>query len=584
MEYSKVKSVAKAIQTRGLKLDKTIANTMRLISDIVGSTLGPGGQQVLIERSEHGLPPMVTKDGVTVFRSLGFRDGTMHCIMETARDCAVRTGQEAGDGTTTATILAQAIVENIQAYCKENPTVSPQRLVRELEKTFRDVIAPQIKSMSVKASLADNRQLLTSVATISANGDVDLAEAVLRCFDKSGDEGNITISESSGPSHYEEEEIDGYPIPMGYEESCAKFYAQFINDTGRQMTALENPVFILYHGVVPDIQTCKMLLETIGEEYGTNKYNHNIVFVANGFAESVLATLGINFKDPRTINVFPLLVPKSPLFNGQLQFLDDLSAITGAKVLDPLNNPLDCAILDDLGPGVESFEASRFRSIIVGHANEDLILDQVSVIQEQLKAAASELDVILTRERLAKLTGGIVKLKVFGASNGELKEKRDRADDAVCAVRGAIKHGCLPGGGWALLAILAKLDQTSLVYPILSKALAKPITRLAFNLGVTEKDELEEIMGPVRNGIDNGKTIVYDFLQMKHVEAFETGILDSTPAVLEALRNSISIASLLGTLGGTVVQERDYELEQSEARATADFLRNSGENPADERV
>ncbi len=585
MEYSKVKSAPKSIVTKGPGLNRIVLKTMETISSIVGATLGPGGQPVLIERFEHGLPALVTKDGVTVFRALGFDDPAAQTIMETARDASVRTASEAGDGTTTATILSEAIVRNIHRYCYQNKRVSPQRVVRHLEKTFRDHVEPAVKRLSrtVELGTDEGDRLLKAVAGVSSNGDSDLADAVMECFEITGDEGNVTILESSGSSRYEVEKIEGFSIAMGYEESCAKFYAKFINDPGTQRTIMEKPVFLLYHGRINEIQTVALLMEQVGSAWQTTQFNHNVVLVATGFSETVLGNLAANFSYEGSINVFPLLAPMSPQSNGQLQFLMDVAAVTGAKILDPLNAPIEMASLDDLGPGVAAFEASRFRSSILGYADATLLEMRVDELKSGLESPESELDAILIRERIAKLAGGIAKLRVIGASNGELKEKRDRAEDAVCAVRGAIKHGCLPGGGWTLLKLCSVLPKDDIIDQVLRTAFMEPFTRLLQNCGITEPEESRAIMEPILVGLQTDTPIVYDFLERKHVNAYDSGILDSTPAVLEAIRSSISIASLLGTLGGTVVFKRDAALEREEAKATAAWLRDANTNPADER-
>jgi chaperonin GroEL len=586
IEYQKVKSVEKSVTVRGPALDQTILDTMKLISDIVGATLGPAGRPVLIERYEHGLSPLVTKDGVTVFRALGLPGAAEQCVMEAARDAAARTAADAGDGTTTATILAEAIVRNLHKYCKNNLRESPQRVMRKLEQTFRDYIEPEIGRLSLKfdTESEDGLRFLHSVATVSANGDTDLADAVMRCFAITGDEGNVTIVERSGPSHYETEQLKGFAIGIGYEESCAKFGPQFINDPGRQMVSMEKPIFLLYHGRITEMQTIAHITEEVGRNWiadGTNP--HNLVICAIGFSETVLAYLGATFPLAGCINVFPLVVPHSPQTNGQLAFLQDLSAITGAKVLNPLSDPVESATLADLGPGVEAFECSRFRSTVIGHADEVLLECREAELAQQLLDPESELDAVLLRERKAKLTGGIAKLWVVGSSNGELKEKKDRAEDAVCAVRGAIRSGVLPGGGWTLLKLLSILPRDPVIDAVLRPAFLAPFERLVSNCGIVTSEDYQAILQPILEGIRENKPVVYDFLNQEHVDAYGGGILDSTPAVLEAIRNSLSIAALLGTLGGTVVFKRDRDLERTEARASAQWHRDANVSPADER-
>ena len=593
MEYAKVKSVSKWVEPSGPTLDRIVLDTMSLISRVVGGTLGPGGRVVLIERPEHGLPPFPTKDGVTVFRSLGFDNAIAHCVMEVSRDASVRTANEAGDGTTTAAILSEAIVRLMKEYCRENPRISPQRVVRHLETTFRDVIEPTVKSLSRSLDLEEDTSFLRAIAQVSANGDSDLADAVMECFEVAGDQGNVTIVEEGGRSHYEVEHIQGFPIAMGYEESCKKFYSKFINDPGKQRTILDNPAFLLYHGRVNEVRDLVPIIEqTLAafqrpSDFGYSKpFTPHLVVVATGFSEGVLATCATNFDDPRAPRIFPLLVPNnSPQSNAQYEFLRDLAGITGATLCDPISKPLPTVELKDLGVGCEQFECTRSRSNVLGFADEGALQLRLDEVQQQLESPESELDANILRERIAKLSGGIARLKVVGPSNGELKEKCDRAEDAVCAVRGAIKSGCLPGGAWTLLKLCDRrvLPTNDINDAILRAAFQTPFVRLVENSGIVSDEDAMQILKPILQGIALDEIVVYDFLESKHVNPYEGGILDSTPAVLEAIRNAISSASQLGTLGGCVVQRRDHDLERTEAKASADFLRNVNHNPADER-
>jgi chaperonin GroEL len=201
-------------------------------------------------------------------------------------------------------------------------------------------------------------------------------------------------------------------------------------------------------------------------------------------------------------------------------------------------------------------------------------------------SSESELDKALLQERLAKLTGGIAKLRVIGASSGELKERRDRAEDAVCAVRGALKHGCLYGGGFGLVYVVSKLPSTLVNDQILKPAMMEPVFRLLSNVGVLPS-EVNRVLAPLKASAEHfdqtGIAIVYDAANNRHANAANASIYDSTPAVIEAIRNSISIATLLGTLGGVVVFPRDDAFERSDARDESDFKRNADWNPADER-
>ncbi len=592
MEYKKIKSSGKEMLVRGNALESKVLDTMATVSALVGATLGPGGHPVLLERQEHNLANFVTKDGVTVFKSIGFQDPVAHAIMESARDASIRTANEAGDGTTTATILAYSIVKNIAAYTKENPEVSPQRVIRRLQEYFRDTIEPHIRKESIAcdSSTDAGKARLHAVAKLSANGDAPLADAVMEAMSLVGDRGNVTITEISGPSAYEVERVEGFPINSGYEDSCGRFYNKFINDPGAQRVFMEKPVFVLVHGRVIDIQQIVFMMERIGLEWQNNGFNHNVVLVATGFSESVLGQLAANWQSAETLNVYPIIAPMNAIPNSQYDFLCDLAAVTGAKIFDALNYPLprthEELVLADLGHGVTAFEATKFRSTVLGLCDEVLIMERVDILEKQLaQASGSILEATYLQERIGRISGGIAKLKVVGSSNGELRERRDRAEDAIMAVRKAIEHGALPGGGWMLIRLAREAEESNdpVLQEVLTPALLEPFFVLYENLG-WNRNEIDETL-LTRMWDQNDTRIVFDALNGEWVPAEQNGILDSTPAVLEAIRNSLSIATLLGTLGGAIVFPRDEIFERTEAKENNEFLRQvRAGSEADERI
>ena len=598
MEYIKTKSASKLVYTKSELLDNLIAKTTATCAKIVGGTLGPGGHPVIIERQEYNIPPLVTKDGVTVFRSLGFTHPVSQACLELLRDTSVRTASEAGDGTTTATILADAIYRFTRAYCNDNPTVPGIQVIRTINKILKNTLLPAIDRLRIVCDFGteEGKALLAGVAAISGNGDKELADAVMKCFEICGDEGNVTIIESTGPSGYEVEKIEGYPVASGYEKSCAKFYPMFINEPGTQKVIYEKPVFVLYFGRIIDIQTILPMLQMLQQAWN-EKYleSPNVVLVATGFSENVLANLANMAVRPDNINVFPLATPDDvAVQNAQRHFLDDLAAVTGTEVFDPLTKPLSDARLIDLGNlvkddegmyrplGVKFFEATRYRSTVVGHCDDEILLNRVEVVKAGVETAESEYDRIYIQERLAKLSNGIAKLKVIGASNGELKERRDRAEDAVCAVRGAIKNGALIGGGWTIKRLIHELEQlkedSEIATQILAKSLNEVIQVLYLNAGFSMDDlkpaDAQKAIGSVLRG-DPKKAVVLDLSSCEIVSAFKIGLLDSAPALEEALKNSISAAALLGTTGGCVVFPKDEVAEHQEARDAQEFERFS---------
>lgn len=554
------------------KLQKMIVATMDEISGIVGSSLGPGGRVVVIESDLQGIPNKNTKDGVSIFRALGSHDPFKHLIIEQTRDAAIRTVNEAGDGTTTATVISAALIKNLFDFCSKNRRYSPQKVARIIAKSLDETLVPSIRKQSIKIT-TKNQDLLEKVATISVNGDKDMAKAVIQAFEEVGygASSHVTIQELSGPSgQYEVKLIEGFPVDKGYEESIGKFHPAFINDQGNQRCLLDKPLFILFDGNVTDMVQIQPVLEQIGEEYVSGKSEFkNVVIVAHNFSDQVLTQLAFNFPNPQTINIVPLTTPLSQIINGQLEFLMDVSAFTGAKIFD-MNNSLLDATPEDFGKSMEKIEIYRFRTTIVGEPDQLNVEDRASQISTRMKQSESKIEKILLEERLGKLTNGIAQLKIYGSSNAELKEKADRAEDAVCAVRAAISHGCLPGGCRVLInlliGLLAETENKEIMQEVLIPSLAAPFYKLLDNAGYNV-DEQQEILGKL---IEN-KDLVYDVENGVFGKAKELGIFDATLAVEQALKNAVSIASVMGTLGGIVAFPRDGQLERQAALDDANF-------------
>jgi chaperonin GroEL len=594
-QTQKSHSATKQVISRSPELSSIILRTMAKISDVVGATLGPGGHPVLIERQEADLPPIVTKDGVTVFKSLGFDNSIEQNLLEAARDASVRTAQEAGDGTTTATILAESFTRFTHEFCERNPSIPPIQVIKKIQNIYANTLLPLIEKNKIVCKMdKKGKKLLHSVAKLSANGDDALADAVLEAFEICGDDGNVTILDSSGPSKYEVERIPGYPVAMGYDESCAKYYPVFINDPTRQCIMAEKPMFLLYFGRVSDIQILLPILNKLTEGWAPPSGHpwvvpHNLVIVALGFSESVLANLSLITSTPTQLNVYPLVIPQSCIINGQRSLLDDIAAVTGGTVFDPLTNPIETCDMDGVGNliidnnnvwqanGVLSFECGRYRSTILGFCDEELLLKRQEEVKILAQNSESKLESDMIAERAAKLTGSIAKLKVIGSSNGELKERRDRAEDAVCAVRGALKDGALVGGGWMLVKMITALNHDNPIEgEIIVPALWEPVVTLYKNAGLEiNSDTLAaDFTSAYDDKIKLQDITVRDISTNMVVKALEVGILDSLPAVKEALKNAISIATLLGTLGGCVVFPRDRDIDKIETKDANAFMRD----------
>lgn len=570
-EMVKAKTAAKSITYNDVNLKRVVLETVRKASSLVGSTLGPNGRVVLIERQEH-LPPFATKDGITVFNSMAFADPTAQAVLEAARDSSSKTNTEAGDGTTTATILAESLIRLGFEYLEKNPKLSMQKVMRELEWVFQKMIVPFVQRNSIRINNQNSKDLLRKVAMIATNSDEEMADAVVSAFDLVGHNGQITIDEMSGFG-YKVEKIEGFPVASGFEDSCGRFLEEFINDRGNYRTVLEKPRFILYHGKITEPGILIPVLHKVAEATGLMgpikeelKSSPNVVIVAHHFSESVLAFCAQNFKNPETLNLLPMKTVMNQFANSPYHFLHDLSAFTGAEVFDPLNNPIEKATAEQLGTNtITSFEMSRYKSLILGEPSPAIML-RAEDLEQQAKQANSELDAEILRERLALLVGGVARVKVLGSSQSEIKERRHRVEDAVMAIKGALKEGVLPGCAKTLLAFhsgLSSSDSES-VREVLAKAFLEPFERILRNGGASN-DEISSVYTNLTKK-ESDFFYTYNALTGEYGDAVELGVVDSSSAVLMAIKNSLSVAKMLMGLSGIVVFKRDMETEVEKAK------------------
>lgn len=577
MSVKKVKSASKIFVSDQEKIRKIIVSTMTEIANIVGSTLGPSGRICLIESEYYGIPNKNTKDGVTVFKALGAEDPYKELIITQLRDAAIRTASEAGDGTTTATILATSFTKNLLAFCDRDKKFSPQKVVRILNQLKKDLMLPYVRQTAIKID-NENTDLLYKVAKISANGDDEMASAVMEAFELTGMTSNshVTIQELSGPGGYKVDLIEGFPIGMGYEESVGKFHTAFINDQANLRSVMDKPLFILFDGQINDIIQFQDLFEKLGSAYANGDADYkNVVLVAHGFSESVITALAINFANPNTINIIPLTTPIDQVKDSRFHFLQDLAAFTGAKIFG-MHNAIRDAQPDDFGRNMEKFECYRFRSTVVGQPDQMDIETRADILKKQLETPESQYAAIALKERLGKLTSGIAKLQIFAGSAGELKEKADRVEDAVCAVRAAITHGALPGGCRVLtnLALIMNSYEGSesvkrVAKEVVAVSLLEPLFKLLDNAGYNE-DEVNSVV----TELTSNPEIVYNLEEQQFGTAEELGLFDAAKAVEQAIENAISIASVMGVMGGLVAFPRDHQLEREEASSEMQFRKD----------
>lgn len=588
MAYGKQKTAAKSYLSEQKQLKEIVLRTMKKISDIVGSSLGTGGKLTLLESDLPNIPNRLSKDGVSIFRALGASNPYEHLIIESARDAAIRTASTAGDGTTTATILSYNIIKNIFEFCEKNPKYSPQKAVRRIRKIAKELLTPYIQDRSIKIT-EENKDLLLKVATISANGDRELAESVINAFELIGygEASHITIRQLTGPDSYKVERIDGMPIPIGLEESCGKFHTVFINDQANLRAHMEKPLFLLFDGVISDLVSVGPMFDAIGERYAAGNADYkNVVVVSHGFSDNVLTGLAFNFSNPQTINILPLKTPMAQYLNSQQQWLMDFSAFTGAKIFG-LKDQLSTATVDDLGRGMESFESYRFRSTVIGDPEPINIEVRASDLKKMKENSESQAERIWLEERLGILTSGIAKLTVYGGSSGDITERVDRIEDATMAVKSAIVHGVLPGGCRISLDMamkLAELSENDPAREVLMPSLLSLPEKLLENAGYND----EEIQDIIEKLINNNK-LVYNLEDEKFGDPFDLGLFDASKAVEDSLNNAISIAGVLGCMGGIVAFPRDAAAEREEFRKDKEYMEttdnpHSHKNEANERA
>lgn len=585
-QTNKPKSAGKIMVGPGPQLQSRVLKTLSKMAEMAGATLGPLGKQVLIERPEMDMKPIVTKDGVTVIKSLGYHDAVSQLILEAARDAAIATANEAGDGTTTATILSNAIARQSAEIIEKHKKISPQAIIREM-KSLIPYLEEKIAKYNINIDSDNYDTILHRVATLSANGDTLLADKILEAFNTVGDEGNLTIVEVpySKKENYDIQKLNGYTVELGYEESCRRFATGFINDKSSNLVKMDNPIFLLYDGAVNHInkiQETIIKISTALDGKVSQDKKQQLVIVAHDYDETVLGHLLANWEHSGSrIQVFPLKTQRTMILNSQTDFLYDLQAYTGCPVYDPVNRPLA-----DMNPEVlisqnrvTYFESGRFRTSIVTEEDQDAVDIRVEELKGQLVNPESEYEKNELNLRIGKLTSGIAKLLIYSPSKGETREKRDRAEDAWMAVRGAIKHGALPGGGYVLVRLSADFlaesqkaqnQVQSLALEIIGKSLLEPVRMLYHNYGWDELTISNHLLEMLRR---DGE--VWDILNNEWIE--NKLLLDSTPAVVEAVRNSLSIASLLGTLGGIVSFKRDGDTDSEEQAFKSKFERSLGE-------
>jgi len=501
------------------ELEQKFTVGLNKIAAAVKSTLGPGGNPVIIQRPN--MSPLITKDGVTVAQHVRPSDPFEELISQAVIEIAEKTNQTAGDGTTTAVVLAEAIYELGKAYLNETSGKSNAILVRQILSGVNKVTAELDKMKKEVTSIDDT----LNVATISANGDREIGSLISDAIDKVGNDGVITVEEGNTWEHTLNIE-EGTHIERGYLSD------KFITDKARQRCELVNPVIIICNDVIRDMQSMLPLLQQIVKE------NKQFLLICDDLEGQAKAFMDLNASQGALRGA----AIKSPAAGAtRVSYLEDLAVLTGTRVYSQKTGQLiKEAKVVDLGTA-RKVVISRNKTIIIdGGGSTELLTSRISELKEHHELAPTQYDKDNIATRIARLTGGVAIIGVGAATELEMKEKRDRIEDALNATRAAIKDGIVPGGGTALFASKKVLSEDIPGEAILLRALEAPFRQIVKNTGLNPDEKVEELLVSKKN---HG----YDASTFEFKNLLKAGIIDPTQVVKQALINASSIATLLLT-------------------------------------
>jgi chaperonin GroEL len=503
---------------RMLRGINTLANAVKV-------TLGPKGRNVVIDKS-YGAP-RITKDGVTVAKAIELSDPFENMGAQLVKDVASRTNDEAGDGTTTATVLAQAIVkEGMKAVAAG---MNPMDLKRGIDKAVAAVVA-EVKAMS--RPVGDTAEI-AKVGTISANGEAAIGQQIADAMAKVGNEGVITVEENKG-LETETEVVEGMQFDRGY------LSPYFVTDPAKMTADLEDCVILLHEKKLTSLAPMVPLLEAV------MKADKQLLVIAEDIDGEALATLVVN----KLRGGLKVAGVKAPGFGDRRKaMLQDLAILTGGQVIsEELGIKLENVTMDMLGDAKKITITKDTTTVIDGSGDKAAIAARVTQIRAQIEDTTSDYDKEKLQERLAKLAGGVAVIKVGGATEIEVKERKDRVDDALNATRAAVEEGVVPGGGVALVhagKVLEDLkgdnaDQVAGI-AIIRKALHAPLRQIAENAGVDGSVVAGKIVE------NRSKTFGYDAQSEEYGDMLKAGVIDPTKVVRIALEYAASVAGLLIT-------------------------------------
>jgi chaperonin GroEL len=528
---------AKEVKFHESARSKIVAG-VNVLADAVKVTLGPKGRNVVLERSFGA--PTVTKDGVSVAKEIELKDKFENMGAQMVKEVASKTSDVAGDGTTTATVLAQSIVQEGMKFVAAG--MNPMDLKRGIDKA----VASTVEELKKLSKPCKSSKEIAQVGSISANGDAEIGKIIAEAMDKVGKEGVITVEDGSGLNS-ELEVVEGMQFDRGY------LSPYFINNAEKQMAMLDSPYVLLHDKKISNIRDLLPVLEQVA------KAGKPLLIIAEDVEGEALATLVVN----NIRGILKTTAVKAPGFGDRRKaMLEDIAILTGGTVIaEEVGLSLEKVSLNDLGQAKRIEVGKEETTIIDGAGDASAIEGRVKSIRSQIEEATSDYDKEKLQERVAKLAGGVALVKVGAATEIEMKEKKARVEDALHATRAAVEEGIVAGGGVALLRARQSLSKDNLKgdnpdqdagIKIVLRALEEPIRQIAANAG----DEPSVVVAKVLEAKGN---VGYNAATGEYGDLVEMGVLDPTKVTRYALQNAASIAGLILTTDAMVAESPKEE-------------------------
>ncbi|RXI36981.1 chaperonin GroEL [Malaciobacter mytili] len=521
--------MAKEVMFSDVARNKLFTGVEKL-ADAVKVTMGPRGRNVLLQKSFGA--PAITKDGVSVAREIELEDTLENMGAQLVKEVASKTADEAGDGTTTATVLAYSIFK--EGLRNVTAGANPITLKRGMDKACEAILAELKASSKVVA----NKTEIEQVATISANSDKAIGSMIAEAMDKVGKDGVITVEEAKGISD-ELDVVEGMQFDRGY------LSPYFVTNSEKMVAEMANPFILLYDKKISNLKEMLPILEAV------NKTARPLLIIAEDVDGEALATLVVN----RLRGSLNIAAVKAPGFGDRRKaMLEDIAVLTGGTVVsEEMGMTLDGATLETLGTASRIVIDKDNTTIVNGAGETSAVEARVNQIRNEIANTTSDYDREKLQERLAKLSGGVAVIKVGAATETEMKEKKDRVDDALSATRAAVEEGIVIGGGAALIKAASRVSlnlegDEQIGADIVLRAIKAPLKQIAINAGYDA--------GVVVNEVEKAQSSTYGFdaATGEYVDMFEAGIVDPAKVERVAMQNAVSVASLLLTTEATVTE------------------------------